>query len=453
MEIAGRCFRVDANLRPEGRDGPLVRSLESYEAYWDRWAEPWEFQALLKARPVAGDGAWAARWLDAAQRWLWNHPFDADDLRSLRAMKATGRGRGRPQGTRPTASSSAGPGGIRDIEFTVQLLQLVHGHARPRAARSPTTLTTLAEMADGRLRRPRRRHASWPTPTGCCAPSSTASSWSTSSRSTPCPPTRRHSTTWPGCSATATPPDGTAAEQLEQRAAPSPASRCGRIHERVYFRPLLEAFADDRAEDRALSPEAAAARLTAFGFTDARRTQAAVKELTRGLNRSSRLMQQLLPLLLDWLSPVARPRPRPARRAQPAAATPTAASSWAETFRDSPEAAQALCTLAGTSRLLGDILTHNPDLSPASPTPTGSSPAPTTSSSPPAPPPSSCATADPSEQDALRRWNERNLLGIAARDVLGHADVDQVGRDLTVAGRGHDRGRARPRSNRRSRSR
>ncbi len=55
MEIAARCFRVDANLRPEGRDGPLVRTIDSYEAYWDRWAEPWEFQALLKARAIAGD--------------------------------------------------------------------------------------------------------------------------------------------------------------------------------------------------------------------------------------------------------------------------------------------------------------------------------------------------------------------------------------------------------------
>jgi glutamine synthetase adenylyltransferase len=56
MEVARTCFRVDADLRPEGRDGPLVRTLESYLSYWGRWAEPWEFQALLKAPPVAGDG-------------------------------------------------------------------------------------------------------------------------------------------------------------------------------------------------------------------------------------------------------------------------------------------------------------------------------------------------------------------------------------------------------------
>ncbi|MBW3615379.1 MAG: hypothetical protein KY439_08745 [Actinobacteria bacterium] len=53
VEVARRCYRVDVNLRPEGRAGPLIRTLASYEAYWDRWAQPWEFQALLKARPVA----------------------------------------------------------------------------------------------------------------------------------------------------------------------------------------------------------------------------------------------------------------------------------------------------------------------------------------------------------------------------------------------------------------
>ncbi len=87
MDLTRHCFRVDANLRPEGRDGRLVRTLDAYEAYWDRWAEPWEFQALLKAEPVAGDRELGLRFHETAQRWLWSHPFSADDLRSLRAMK------------------------------------------------------------------------------------------------------------------------------------------------------------------------------------------------------------------------------------------------------------------------------------------------------------------------------------------------------------------------------
>ena len=75
LEIARRCFRVDANLRPQGRDGPLVRTLDSYEAYWERWAEPWEFQALIKARAVAGDAELGQRFDEASAARLWGKPF------------------------------------------------------------------------------------------------------------------------------------------------------------------------------------------------------------------------------------------------------------------------------------------------------------------------------------------------------------------------------------------
>ena len=296
MEITRHCFRVDANLRPEGRDGRLVRTVESYEAYWDRWAEPWEFQALLKAAPVAGDRSVGVRFAETAQRWLWSHPFSADDLRSLRIMK---------QRTEEIVSRHGldereiklGPGGIRDIEFAVQLLQLVHGHADPEL-RSPTTLDALDEMSRAGYVDNDDADRAGPRLPSSCARSSTASSSSTSNRSTPCPTTRSPSTTSLGCSATATRrtvtrPSGSRRDLRHQQLA------VRAIHERLYFRPLLEAFA---STDGALSPEAAVARLQAFGFTDARRTQAAVRELTRGLNRTSRLMQQLLPLMLDWLS-------------------------------------------------------------------------------------------------------------------------------------------------------
>ena len=427
MELARRCFRVDANLRPEGRDGPLVRSLESYEAYWDRWAEPWEFQALLKARPSGGDEALGARWFDAAQRWLWTHPFAADELRSLRAMKARAEEEVARKGLIGRELKRA-PGGIRDIEFTVQLLQLVHGHLDPEL-RGPTTLTTLAEMADAgyvdiddaekmatayRLLRTVEHRLQLVDeqqvhvlPTDPVALDRLARVMG-----------RRDE------------PEGTAAEQLERELRHTQAT-VRSIHERVYFRPLLEAFASASADDATLSPEAAVARLSAFGFVDAKRTQAAVAELTRGLNRSSRLMQQLLPLLLDWLSQSPDPD-LGLLLVRNLLSGPSSNRALAETFRDSPAAAQALCLLAGTSRLLGDILSHNPDLVARLPDP------------------SRLATRDRAglverataavqlregrseQQGSLRRWQQRNLLGIAARDVLGHATVDQVGTDLTT---------------------
>src|SRR5438874_5502395 len=88
IDIARRCFRVDLNLRPEGRNGALVRTLPSYEAYWQRWAQAWEFQALLKARAVAGDAATGTTFVTAASRRVWERPFTADDLRAVRSMKA-----------------------------------------------------------------------------------------------------------------------------------------------------------------------------------------------------------------------------------------------------------------------------------------------------------------------------------------------------------------------------
>src|SRR5690606_7739903 len=143
MEIARRCYRVDANLRPEGRDGALTRSVDGYRGYWERWAQPWEFQALLKAVPVAGDAEVGQAWADAASAALWGRGLSADDLRSLRSLKARAEAEVERQGS-AEREVKRGPGGIRDIEFAVQLLQLVHGGADPEL-RSPTTLTALAE--------------------------------------------------------------------------------------------------------------------------------------------------------------------------------------------------------------------------------------------------------------------------------------------------------------------
>src|SRR5205085_1330187 len=134
------------NLRPQGRDGPLVRSVASYEAYWGRWAEPWEFQALLKAWAVAGDAELGARFESGARQALWERQFSADDLRSLRHMKARVEAELARRGL-TDREVKRGRGGIRDIEFAVQLLQLVHGRQDP-ALRVAGTLPALRELAD-----------------------------------------------------------------------------------------------------------------------------------------------------------------------------------------------------------------------------------------------------------------------------------------------------------------
>lgn len=427
MEIARRCFRVDANLRPEGRDGPLVRTVESYETYWSRWAEPWEFQALLKARPVAGDPTLGSAWFESAQRALWSRPFDAESLRSVRALKARAESEVARRGV-ALREIKRGPGGIRDIEFTVQLLQLVHGHLDPDL-RGANTLRTLAEMAVAgyvddddaermtdayRLLRTIEHRLQLVDEQQVHTLPTDAVALDRLARVMGLRDDR----------------EGTAAEQLERELRRTQTTVRG-IHERVYFRPLLEAFANSGHDETPLSSEAAAARLSAFGFADARRTEAAMSELTRGLTRSSRLMQQLLPLLLDWLSQ--SPDPDLGLLVLRNLLTgPRASRQVAETFRESPAAAQSLCLLAGTSRLLGEILSANPDLVARLDDPARLDTKTVDDLVTTATTALQLREGQTERQQSLRRWQQRNLLGIAARDVFGHAEVQTVGRDLTA---------------------
>jgi len=142
----GSLFPVDANLRPEGRSGPLVRTLASHLAYYERWAKTWEFQALLKARPVAGDLALGQAYIDALTPLIWRASQREHFVQEVQAMRR------RVIGTLPAAEAGRqlklGPGGLRDIEFAVQLLQLVHGRA-DETLRGQATLPALAALASG----------------------------------------------------------------------------------------------------------------------------------------------------------------------------------------------------------------------------------------------------------------------------------------------------------------
>src|SRR3984957_9118991 len=142
----GAIFPVDPNLRPEGRQGPLVRTLASHLAYYDRWAKTWEFQALLKARPAAGDRDLGRRYATAVAPLVWQASQRENFVEDVQAMRR------RVVATLPRNMAGRelklGPGGLRDIEFAVQLLQLVHGSADDRL-RVPATLPALAALADG----------------------------------------------------------------------------------------------------------------------------------------------------------------------------------------------------------------------------------------------------------------------------------------------------------------
>ncbi|MCA1830711.1 MAG: bifunctional [glutamine synthetase] adenylyltransferase/[glutamine synthetase]-adenylyl-L-tyrosine phosphorylase, partial [Actinobacteria bacterium] len=143
----GVAFKVDTSLRPEGKNGPLVRSISAYRAYYERWARPWEFQALIKARPIAGDPALGQQFIDLIQPSVFTQRLSPDAIREIRSIKA--RIERERLGAREDAKTQlkVGRGGLIDIEFTIQLVQLEHGYSSPRL-RAQGTIAAIAAAAD-----------------------------------------------------------------------------------------------------------------------------------------------------------------------------------------------------------------------------------------------------------------------------------------------------------------
>lgn len=428
LTLAHRCFRVDADLRPEGRNGPLVRTLEAFESYWERWAKTWEFQALLKARPAAGDAGVGAAFAAAAADRVWSRPFGPEEVREVRTMKARAEGEMARRGL-VERELKRGRGGIRDIEFAVQLLQLVHGRADP-SLRSPTTLVALGELASAgyvaagdakgfaaayrELRTVEHRLQLWDEEQVHAVP---AGGEALERLARVC-----------GYRSTAD-RDAVSAFTADLRSHQATARA---IHERIFFRPLLEAFggASLTPMSAAMPAAAVAERLAAFGFTSATQTHAALAELTRGLTRTSRLMQQVLPLLLEWLTESPDPD---------AGLLGLRNLAWGQhrsdglvrMFRDAPDGARRLCLLLGSSRLVGFGLEHHPDLvtdladpdRPERITPDGLRERITRSLG---------WRDEAGRLAALRRLRQYEELRIAIRDLLGRDDGAEVAGGLTT---------------------
>src|SRR5439155_2257376 len=124
---ATQVYRLDLGLRPEGKDGPLARSLDAYRAYYERWAQTWELQALIRARPVAGDVDLGRRFMELIEPHVWRHPLPEADVREIRRMKARIERERIPPGEDPQFHLKLGRGSLSDVEWTAQLLQLRHG--------------------------------------------------------------------------------------------------------------------------------------------------------------------------------------------------------------------------------------------------------------------------------------------------------------------------------------
>lgn len=142
---------IDADLRPEGKSGPVVRTLKSYEAYYRRWSLVWESQALLRAEPVAGDLDLGRRFIDLIDPLRFPaEGLGEDAVREIRRLKARMESERLPRGADPTLHTKLGRGGLSDVEWTVQLLQLQQGWAEP-GLRTTRTREALAAACAAEL--------------------------------------------------------------------------------------------------------------------------------------------------------------------------------------------------------------------------------------------------------------------------------------------------------------
>ena len=301
----GSIFPVDPNLRPEGRQGPLVRTLASHLAYYDRWAKTWEFQALLKARAAAGDRDLGERYVAKVSPLVWQASQRENFVEDVQAMRR------RVEATLPKNMAGRelklGPGGLRDIEFAVQLLQLVHGRADERL-RAPATLPALKALADGGyvgradaddlagayrfLRRTEhllqlfqlRRTHTLPTDPEVLRRLARA---------------MRNSISQNG--------PVTSPEEAFTEAWRRHALRVRRLHEKLFYRPLLDAVARLPGDTVRLTPEAARARLEALGYRDPAGALRHIEALTTGVRRRAAIQRTLLPVLLGWFADAAEP--------------------------------------------------------------------------------------------------------------------------------------------------
>jgi glutamate-ammonia-ligase adenylyltransferase len=141
---------LDIGLRPEGKNGAIVRSLESYRAYYARWSLTWEAQALLRARPVVGDRSVLAAWEELVEDVRYPETIAEQDVREIKRIKARVEAERLPQAADPARHLKLGRGSLSDVEWFVQLLQLQHG-ARVEGLRTTSTLSALTAAEKDKL--------------------------------------------------------------------------------------------------------------------------------------------------------------------------------------------------------------------------------------------------------------------------------------------------------------
>jgi [glutamine synthetase] adenylyltransferase / [glutamine synthetase]-adenylyl-L-tyrosine phosphorylase len=422
MQICAQvAWPVDAALRPEGSRGPLVRTLAGHLAYYRKWARTWEFQALLKARPNVGDIKLGQRWLDELQDLIWHaaeRPEAVDDIRDMRRRIIDSVPRDEVD-----REIKRGPGGLRDVEFAVQLLQLVHGRG-DESLRTPSTLTALAALTAGgyvgrddgealisayrflrvvehrlQLQRLRRTHTV---------------------------PTDPAALRWLALALGYTPQGDRDPEALFRAEWVAHAANVRRLHAKLLYRPLLEAVARVPSEQLRLTPDAARTRLEVLGFADPAGALRHIQALSSGVSRTAAIQRTLLPALLSEFAD--EPEPDRGLLAYRQVSDALGTTPWyLRLLRDEGPVALRLAELLGRSRYMTELLIRDPEalrlladdreLTPRrrETLVEGFTAA-------------AARHDDPATgANAVRALRRRELFRLACADLLGMADLDHVG--------------------------
>ncbi|MFU8947916.1 bifunctional [glutamine synthetase] adenylyltransferase/[glutamine synthetase]-adenylyl-L-tyrosine phosphorylase [Mycetocola zhadangensis] len=348
--IEPELWEVDPNLRPEGKQGALVRTLESHLAYYERWAKSWEFQALLKARPFAGDLDLGQQYVEAIEPLVWSSASRENFVESVQRMRE-----------RVTENIPAeevhyqlklGPGGLRDIEFTVQLLQLVHG-AVDEQVRQRNTIGALEALSANSYIGREEAHA-FASDYRLLRVLEHRLQLSNLRRTHLMPQDKEELRILARASTLAPNADALVARWESTK------HEVRGLHERLFYRPLLAAVAALPEEEVVLSSAQAEARLAAIGFRDAKGALSHIAALTAGVSRRATIQRHLLPVMLRWLADGADPDYGliAFRRLSES----LGGTHWfLRTLRDSSGVAERLTRVLSGSRFIGELLDQIPE--------------------------------------------------------------------------------------------
>ncbi|GAB2636393.1 bifunctional [glutamine synthetase] adenylyltransferase/[glutamine synthetase]-adenylyl-L-tyrosine phosphorylase [Gordonia jinhuaensis] len=351
-------FEVDAALRPEGKAGALTRTLNSHVAYYERWAKTWEFQALLKARPMTGDMELARAYVDALSPMVWTASEREDFVTEVQGMRERVE-QSVPEELR-ARELKLGRGSIRDVEFAVQLLQLVHGRV-DESLRVRSTVGALKALTEGgyvgrddganltasyeflrllehrlQLQKLKRTHLLPPFD------DYEAMRWLARSAHI-----RQRADM-----------DATDVLRTEIR---HQAQRVRRLHEKLFYRPLLEAVTHFDTDELQLSDEAAIKRLYALGYAQPDHALGHLRALVAEGGRRGAIQEMLLPTLLEWISRTPDPDAGLLNYRRLSEALEN--QEWfLRLLRDEGAVAERLMRVLGTSPYVADLLTRSPEV-------------------------------------------------------------------------------------------